>query len=62
MKNYIENPISNKNWDPSKGDYVSEKIIQEEKLYHKKTKRKKTFTILLAAIHLLLLFIIFLSY
>lgn len=62
MNNYIENPISNKDWDPSMGDYVSKEIIKEEKIYHKKTKRKKSLIILLATIHLLLLFVIFLSY
>ena len=55
MSNYIENPIKNNNWDPSKGDFYSPSIIKEDRLYIRKQKRKLFLIVFLGFIHIALL-------
>jgi hypothetical protein len=43
MKNFIENPIKNEFWDPSKGDYVNHNLMEEDKKYYTRKKKKKVF-------------------
>lgn len=62
MKNFITNPIKNQHWDPSKGDHVSDRILEEDKQYKNKQEKKKKFIFILAITHILLLFLIFLLY
>ena len=62
MKNFIENPIKHSEWDPSKGDFISHSVFEEDKRYYKRQQKKKTFITILAITHILLLFIIFLMY
>ena len=58
-KEYIQNPLSHPEWDPSKGDFYSP-VVHEEVLNHKKSlKRKKMFINSLIAIHIILLVIVF---
>jgi predicted nucleic acid-binding Zn ribbon protein len=62
MDNFINNPIKNSYWDPSKGDFVDQRVCAEDKLYQKRQKNKKTFIAVLALTHILLLFIIFIIF
>jgi len=62
MKSFIKNPLTHKHWDPSKGDHVNERIINEDKLYTKRKQRKKVLVALLTFTHLLFLILVFLFY
>jgi hypothetical protein len=62
LKNYIDKPLTNNNWDPSSGDYVNLKILEEDLNYKKKQKRKTAFVTFLVFTHIILLLIIFLLY
>lgn len=62
MSDLIKNPLTNKYWDPSKGDYVSKSIIKENLKYEKKQRRKKLFIGTLTVLHLFLLLLVFLLY
>ncbi len=59
MKNYIRKPITHESWDPSKGDYYSKNIHEEDKSYERKQTNKKNFVLLLIMIHLLLFLSLF---
>ena len=60
MNDFIKNPLRSENWDPSKGDFVSESAIKEDKQYLKKVKRKKIYISFLAIVHILLIVIVLL--
>mgnify|MGYP005633780499 CR=1 FL=1 len=62
MKNFIEKPIKNNFWDPSKGDYINYNVLKEDKQYTSRQKRKNFFISFLAFIHLLLLVLVFVLY
>ncbi|MCB0730880.1 MAG: hypothetical protein KDC88_07595 [Ignavibacteriae bacterium] len=62
MSDYIQNPIVNKDWDPTKGDYYSQKVMEEDKLYIRRKRRSKILVSFLAIAHILLLILIFLYY
>jgi len=55
MENYIEQPLSNPQWDPSKGDFYSESAIEEDKMYKRKLLAKNTLIGSLVLLHLVLL-------
>jgi hypothetical protein len=54
-KNYIENPLSHPEWDPSKGDFFSSNVHREVQNHKKALKRKKLFITSLIAAHIVLL-------
>ena len=62
MKNYIQQPMSHEQWDPTKGDFYSRNIHEEDKSYEKKQKKKKALITFLAVAHIMLLFAIFMFY
>jgi hypothetical protein len=62
MKNYIQKPMMHNEWDPTKGDYYSKKIHEEDKSYEKKQAKNKFLITFLVITHIFLLFIIFLMY
>ncbi len=62
MKNYIKNPIKVKDWDPTKGDFVSERVLEEDQLYSSRVKKKKLVIALLAIAHIGFLFLILMMY
>lgn len=62
MKNFIDNPIKSQHWDPTKGDYINENVLNEDKLYLKKQQKKKTLITVLAITHILLFLIILMVY
>ncbi len=55
MENYIEQPLSNPQWNPSKGDYYSEKAIEEDRKYKRKLMMKNSLIGGLILLHLALL-------
>ena len=61
-KDYIENPIKLKDWDPTKGDFISKQAIEEDKLYLNRKNKKKITIAFLTLIHVAFLFLIFLFY
>ena len=62
MKNYIQQPITHEKWDPTKGDFFSRNIHEEDKSYKKKQSKKKALIAFLIFTHILLLSVIFLFY
>ncbi len=62
MENFITNPIKNEHWDPSKGDFINDRIVQEDKLHEKRQKKRKNIILFLVFTHILFLFIILLLY
>jgi len=62
MKNFIENPIQNEFWDPSKGDYINHNVLKEDKEYINRKKRNKVLISFLAILHIVLLVFIFSVY
>jgi len=59
MDRFIENPMENKDWDPSTGDYYNKIIIEEDKKYKLVRKRRKFFVLSLIFVHFILLAIAF---
>lgn len=59
MSKFIDEPIHNKDWDPTKGDFFSESVYEEDKRYKFKLfkYRIKLFSILF--IYIVLLIMIF---
>ncbi len=41
MPDFIENPIKNNEWDPSKGDFYSDKTDSRRSAIHWQTKKKE---------------------
>lgn len=62
MPSYINNPIKNNKWDPSKGDYYSKNIHNEDLLIKKKVTKKKALILFLTLSHILLLLLILTLY
>jgi t-SNARE complex subunit (syntaxin) len=58
MSDFIKEPFRSDNWDPSKGDFISESAIKEDKQYLKKVKRKRIYVSFLAIIHIILIIIV----
>lgn len=58
MANFIQNPISNQNWNPTMGDYYSERIHEEDKLYERKIAKRKMMIGGLISVHVLMLAIV----
>ncbi len=58
-KNYIQNPLSHPEWDPSKGDFFSDKIHEEVQNHKKNIYKKKIFIRSLIIVHILLLIVVF---
>ncbi len=56
MSNYIENPLTHPEWDPSMGDFFSKRVFEEDKLYEKKQQKRKIFISSMVMVHVLLLF------
>lgn len=55
MTGYIQNPLTHPQWDPSKGDYFSETVFEEDRMYEKSQIRKKFMISSLLSLHFLLL-------
>ncbi|GEM_PF-4298992 len=55
MENYIDQPLTHPSWNPSKGDYYSEKALEEERLYKRRMFKKKLAGGILAFLHFALL-------
>ena len=62
MKDFIKNPIKVKDWDPSQGDFISERVIEEDQLYLSRLKKRKLFITFLAIAHIGFLFLILMMY
>jgi hypothetical protein len=58
MSNLINNPVSHHNWDPSKGDFINNSIINENILFVKKQKRRRAIISFLALTHILLILLV----
>lgn len=54
MSTFIENPISNPNWNPQEGDYFSHRVYEEDLLYAKRQFSKKVLIGGLLSIHMVL--------
>lgn len=55
MSGYIQNPLSHSDWNPEMGDFFSQRVYEEDKLYEKKQFIKKVFISSLVSIHFVLL-------
>ncbi|PID62957.1 MAG: hypothetical protein CR986_00580 [Ignavibacteriae bacterium] len=53
MANYIKNPITNPDWNPSMGDYFNRRVHEEDLLYEKRQKNKKLMIFSLILFHLI---------
>lgn len=62
MNNFISDPLKHKYWDPTMGDYISDRVVQEDRLYFKRQKRKKALLVFLAVTHVILLTLIVMFY
>lgn len=62
MKDFITNPIKVKDWDPTKGDFISKRVLEEDQLYLKRLKRRKLVIAFLAIAHISFLFLILMMY
>ncbi|MBK8945318.1 MAG: hypothetical protein IPM32_08625 [Ignavibacteriae bacterium] len=58
MSQYIQNPMSHPEWNPSMGDFFSKRVFEEDKLHEKKQNRKKIFISSLLVLHILMLSIV----
>ena len=56
MKNFNSNPIKHEHWDPSKGDFINDRIVQDDKLFEKRQQKKKKNVLFLVLTHILFLF------
>lgn len=59
MSNFIQNPISHQDWNPEMGDFFSERVYEEDKLYEKKQLKKKLLVRGLLFIHMIMLVSVF---
>jgi hypothetical protein len=59
MENFIQNPISHKDWNPQMGDFFSKRVYEEDRSYEKKLLRKKILISSLFSIHMLMLAVVF---
>ena len=59
MSTFIENPISNPEWNPQKGDYFCRRIYEEDLQYAKKQFGKKVLITGLLSIHMVLFALVF---
>ena len=55
MENYIQNPMSNKEWNPQLGDFFSRKVYEEDLLYERRQFRRKMMVSGLLSIHMIAL-------
>jgi hypothetical protein len=55
MSNYIKNPMSHQEWNPTMGDFFSQRVFEEDRLYEKKQKRQKILISSLISLHIILL-------
>lgn len=62
MSNFIQNPISHSDWDPKMGDFFSQRVYEEDRLYEKKQIRKKIFISSLISLHMIMLAVVFLFF
>ena len=59
MENYIQNPISHPEWNPTMGDFFSHRAFEEDRQYEKKQLKNKIVVSSLLSFHLLVLAVIF---
>lgn len=62
MKDFIKNPIKAKDWDPTHGDFISERVLEEDQLYLSRLRKRKFFIAFLAIAHIVFLFLILMMY
>ncbi len=55
MASYIDQPLTHPEWNPSKGDFYSEKALEEERLYKRRMLKKKLAAGALVFLHFALL-------
>ncbi len=58
VSQYIKNPISHPEWDPSMGDFFSKRVFEEDKIHLKNLHKKRIFISSLVVAHFLLLTIV----
>ena len=59
MENFIQNPISHKDWNTQMGDFFSQRVYEEDQIFEKKLLRKKILISGLFSIHMLMLAMVF---
>ncbi|MCB0730080.1 MAG: hypothetical protein KDC88_03505 [Ignavibacteriae bacterium] len=59
MSNFIQNPISHQEWNPEMGDFFSQRVYDEDRLYEKKQLRKKILISSLVTLHMVMLSLVF---
>ena len=59
MSNYIQNPISHQEWNPSMGDFYSKRVHEEDLNYERKKLKKKMMISSLISIHVIMLAMVF---
>lgn len=57
MSQYIKNPISHPEWNPSMGDYFSKQVFEEDKIHSKNLTKKRILVSSLVILNLLLVII-----
>ena len=62
MSNFIDNPISHQDWNPQMGDFFSQRVFEEDKLYEKKQLYKKIMVSGLVSLHMVMLAVIFIYF
>ena len=62
MKDFIDNPVSVKDWDPTKGDFFSKRVMEDDQLFLRRKKRKKILIGFLTFIHVAFLILMLLFY
>ena len=62
MENFIQNPISHKEWNPQMGDFFSQRVFEEDRNYERKQLRKKILVSSLFSIHMLMLALVFIYF